>query len=91
MWISWHYLDPIMKDLGKLPEHTEIIGIASERVPYSDYSTITKTLYSGSYKEPYSVSIKTIEQFNQVLLLASLGILEDEIQQQIDLGTTDDT
>ena len=91
MWISWHYLDPIMKDLDKLPEHTEIIGRASERVPYSDYSTSSRTLYSETYKDPYNINISTIEQFNQLLLLESLGIPEDEIQQHIDLGITDDT
>lgn len=89
MWISWHYLDPIMKDLDKLPKDTEIVGTANSRIPYQDYSTGTKTLYSEAYKDPYNIWIKTIEQFNQVLLLESLGV--PDVQQHIDLGSTDDT
>ena len=91
MWISWHYLDPIMKDLDKLSKNISIVNKANSHIPYIDYSTNTQTLYAEPHKDSLNVNIKTIEQLNQVLLLDSLGITEYEIQQHIDLGITDGT
>ena len=91
MWISWHYLDPIMHDLGLLPSGTEIISPASKDSPIIEYSAATKTLYVGVYTDPYGIGIKTIKEFNQVLMLYKLGMSRNEIQQQIYLGRPDDT
>lgn len=90
MWISWHYLDPIMEDLDKLPNGTRMLYKPDVQHPYADYST-KGSIYSNTTLNPYNIHIRTIKQFNKALLLVNLGMSHYEIQQHMNLGITDDT
>ncbi len=92
MWISWSTKSPIMDSLIKLPHGVEICGSDSfESKAFMQYSVSTNTLYDASYRDPYAVFIKTIEEFQKTVFLMKLGMTNKEIQQPIDLGITDGT
>lgn len=88
MWISWYYLDPINKNLDQLPQHTKQVV---KDDGYRQFSLYTNSLYSGTHRDITDIRITHIEHFYQAILLKSLGLSTDEIQQHIDLGITDDT
>lgn len=88
MWISWSNTDPIMDKLHLIPK---ALPREHYRSTYVDYSLITGSLYAGYVVEDNRVVISTYRQFQQIMVLQKLGMPFYEIQQQLRLGTTDDT
>lgn len=88
MWISWSITDPIMDQL-------HLIYSASSKEDYIqpivEYSTMSGEAWGAYERTKLRVDVTTHGQFQKAVLLAKLGMSVNEIQQHIDLGTTDDT